>query len=164
MGRDYSCPECGPFVPESRVAILEAGSAFDMRYEDSPGFIDHAQRSLLHSLAAHLRDHVSFVVGENTDGLRREMVATLGVVAKGNVASIEERAKSIGATMCIRMAEESIRLIRLWGSASRYFSHTIHHDDADRIIRAALTKVLSESKADRRGHHDDVDRKESATD
>jgi hypothetical protein len=148
--REYPCPECAQRVTEDRVAFVEAHSMIDDRIRDE-GFTEYARDKLAHMLVAHLLrgDYIAFDQGRS-DGMQRMMVATLGVVARSTVASMDERISQRQRHLASAVASEAISQINHWGS---YFGRNIiEKTRAAEIIREAVAKVSkawAESRAAR---------------
>lgn len=141
--RDYPCPECGGAVREDRVAVLDTHVMVDSRIDD-PAFQDHARRAAAHMLVNWLLDggYLTFERGRpDANFLRYPVVASLGVVSKGIVATIEERATSRGMQLASAAADEAIRHIDNWGSASRYIDHRIEKARVREFIHDAVKRV-----------------------
>lgn len=144
MYREYPCPECCGWVKEDRVAVLDAHSVVDERY-DRLEVRDAAKRNAAHLLVDHLLRSglISFetVKRESPRGHGLEIVAmaTLGVVAPGVVASIEERATERGKQLTEAVAVQAIKEISNWGSY--YRTEGISKSRAADFIREALRLV-----------------------
>lgn len=142
--RVYPCPECGDAVKQDRVAVLDAHTMVDSRIDD-PAFHNYTRRAAAHRLVDHLLegDYIAFERGKpDARRLQYPIVATLGVVSKGQVATIEARATERGMQLAQAAADQAIREIDNWGS---YYGHPdILKRDAARFIHAAV-KWVSES-------------------
>lgn len=109
--RDYPCPECGGAVKEDRIAVLDAHAMGESRIND-PEFHRHARRTAAHMLIDLLveGDYIAYERGPiDSMHLRYPVIATLGVVSKGNVASIEARAIERGMQLAQAVADEAVK-------------------------------------------------------
>ncbi len=146
--REYACPECSGIAKEDRIAVLDTHSEVSTHIDD-PGFQEHARRQAAHMLVEHLLKggFIDFTQGRSDpQKMTRSLVATLGVVAKGPVASIEQRATERGMALANAVADEAINQIDNWGSY--YGRPVIGKSEATDFIREAMKRVsISWNKA-----------------
>lgn len=141
--RVFACPECGDNVDQERVAVLDTHVMVDSHIDD-PGFQDHARRAAAHRLVDHLLsgDYITFERGRTDDrNMSYPVVATLGVVSKGKIATLEARIAERQDQLATVAAEEAIRQIDNWGSQSRYTGPDISKRRAAEFIREAVKRV-----------------------
>jgi uncharacterized small protein (DUF1192 family) len=141
--REYPCPECCGFVKEERVAVLDVHSQVSAHIKE-PGYINHYRTSCAHRLVDHLLSggFITFEEGKTDDKqMTFPIIASLGVVAKGTVSSLEERIAARQDQVARAVAEESKKQISNWNS---YFGHSeILKRDARAQVDSALNSVLS---------------------
>lgn len=140
--REFPCPECGMSVKQERVAVLEAHAMVDSRIDD-PSFADHTHRSAAHQLVEHLLKggFITFERGPvDQRWMRYPVVASLGAVSPGQVATLEQRVAERQDQVAIAVAREAKRQIDNWGS---HYGHAdILKRDARAQIDSALQRVL----------------------
>lgn len=141
--REYPCPECGDSVGMERVAVLDAHTMVDDR-PYGPEFDQSLRHAAARRLVDHLLDGGYITFERGATDLRRQrypVVATIGVVTKGAVASLEQRIAKRQGEVAAAAADEAIYQINNWGSASRFIDHRIGKDHAARFIREAVKEV-----------------------
>ena len=147
--REYPCPECSPRVAEDNVAILRVATEFALHHGDLNGEIERAvQKQCARQIAHDLLDkgYIALETGSfDRYRMTKPMRATLGVVSKSAVSSIEERVASlqqITAEKVVAAAEEKILSQGLrWSTAG-----AIAKDYACQLVREAFQEVLEEGK------------------
>jgi hypothetical protein len=146
LWREYPCPECVPAVAEERIALVSHLTAFDSRMNNSD-YIRLAQESAAHGLVAGLlkAGFIEFYFGqEDRAQLTTPLHATLGVVSKRHVASLEERITARQTEIAKLAVEEAVRQIRIWGSAYSGDEGRIFKGQAIDTVNKALTTVLEQ--------------------
>lgn len=142
--RDYPCPECGGAVKQDRVAVLDAHTMVCSEISDT-NFADHARRAAAHRLVDHLLEggFIEFERGPIRDrDMAFPMVATLGVVSKGQVATLEQRIAERQDQVARAVAQKARSQIENWGS--HHGNTSISKREAHDQIDSALNHVLSE--------------------
>jgi hypothetical protein len=150
--RDYPCPECSEKVDETHVSIIAHHSAATALYRDEPGFMDHVARVSARALADELLTggFMSIETGP-VDKMRQtlQVRATLGVVSKTAVASIEERVAARQFDMAEKVVAEAKRLVSVWGRD--YGDPNISKSRAYDSINEALAAVATKRSNKREG-------------
>jgi hypothetical protein len=141
--REYPCPECSDQAPLERVAVLDVHSMVDARI-DTPEFREHAMRHAALRLVDELlkADFITLERGK-TDTFRERypVVATIGVVSKKQVATLERRIADRQDEVAKVVALEAKKQIDNWGS---HYGHAdILKRDAKAQVDSALNHVLS---------------------
>ena len=148
--REYPCPECSPRVAEDHVAILRVATEFALHHGDPNGEIERAvQKQSARQIAHDLLDkgYIAFETGPyDKHRMTKPMRATLGVVSKAAVASLEERVASHRQTVAEQVVEAAEQKITNWGSHFSGSGGPIAKDMACRFVREALQQVLEKAK------------------
>lgn len=145
--RSYPCPECSPKVTEDHVRVLHAEEMIVTHPTGYESEIEDATRKHLSFMLVDelLRSQsIAFVVGP-MDKLRqvKPMRATLGVVSKQHVATLEERIASHRQTTAEIVAQKARDKISGWGSHYTGNDGPISKEMACRFVREALAEVLT---------------------
>lgn len=140
--REYPCPECSEIVPVEHVGAASE-EVFVASYVNEPGFMEHVKNSLGHQIVDFLLRH-NYVEFERspTDErqMRFQMRATVGVVSKKRLATIQERVEQHQEALAREVMAEAKRQIDNWGST---YGHTsLHKSQARDSVDGALAAVL----------------------
>jgi hypothetical protein len=150
--REYPCPECSPRVAEDHVAILAVNGEFHVydnngSQSDINGEVERAtQKQCARQIAHELLDngYIAFETGPfDKYRMWKPMRATLGVVSKAAVASIEERVAIHRQIIAEQVVEAAEQKINNWGSHFTGSGGPISKDMACRFVREALQQVLT---------------------
>lgn len=145
--REYPCPECSDAVPIGRINALRDETFASSNYADDPKFTDHVKRALAHQLADYLMryDYIGFERSPiDTIQMRFTMRATVGVVSKKVVATIEERTAQHQEALAREVMAEAGRQISNWESHYTGDEGRISKAQAIDSVRDSLRIVLEE--------------------
>jgi hypothetical protein len=138
----YPCPECAPQVAIDRVAVLDAHSIVGPHRPWSEIGKTFSEKYAAHALIERVLrgGFISFEQGPPDSLGRSQVVATLGVVSKNAVASLEARIAERQGEVAVAAGAQSIKDIDNWGSA--YGDGMIRKDRAADLIREAVKRVI----------------------
>ena len=142
--REFPCPQCSEMVAEQRLHLMQEHSELDTRVRD-PEYRRHVEKDAAHRMVAKLIDDgfIKFEWGEsNEQRMCRPCVATLGVVSKAVVASLEERIAIKQDDVAREVAEEAKRRISVWGSDYSGDEGPVRKVQAREAVSEALVSVL----------------------
>ncbi len=116
--RTFPCPECGDTVPLERVAVLDTHTMVDSMYVGHEDFERWAMESVAHQMVDHLlrEGYIAFEKGRvSFCETAFPLVATLGVVSRGQVKKFEDRIAERQGQVARAVVLEAIRQIDNWG-------------------------------------------------
>lgn len=116
--REYPCPECSDRVDETRVALVTAQHDAPSIYRNEPGFMEHVSRTCARALVDQINTggFISIKTGPVDErSMTFRARATLGVISKTAVASLEDRVAARQFDMAEKVVAEAKRLISVWG-------------------------------------------------
>lgn len=151
--KTFPCPECGETVPFERVAIIRHTSEVITHRHDKD-FVEYSKQSAASQLLAFLvdKDAIDFEWGPvDTLRLTQPLRATLAVVSKTHVASMEDRIFARQGAIASKLVEAAIRGITNWNSQYVGPSGHIQKSVAISEIMEALRLTLGSIPAVRIG-------------
>lgn len=143
--RSFACPECANSVPQERVAVIKCHSLVDSRIDD-PGYIEAAKREAAFQLSAEIlkAGFIEFERGpDDTRHLAFPVRATVGIVSRTDVATLEQRVSEHQERLAQEVIAEAAKQIRVWRSAYGGDELTIQKGQAVDSLNAALTRILA---------------------
>ena len=143
--REFPCPQCSEMVAEKRLCLLQEHSTLDTRI-DNPDYVRAVEKDAAHRFVVKLLEDgfITFEWGEVNDrDMRRPLRATLGVVSKEEVTSLEGRVEDAVAAereACAKIADEHGNMenwsIGAEGDRQRWHWESEAGDEIARTIRA----------------------------
>lgn len=149
--RQYSCPECGDFIPQEKVSILQCEELADSRYANKDkNYLDYIYENAAYKFVSllHKEGLITYKHGQqNTMTWQFPIVAKLGVISPRTVATFEQRVNQQQALVARIVAEETAKQIRNWNSYYDKGSGPIHKDQAINFLFEVLEKTLKQLEA-----------------
>ncbi len=143
--RQYPCPECSETVPQERLAIMECCVTIDSHYAINPEIMRYAKEDASGSLVSALLDgdFIQFRRGPDDPARRTSsIVATVGVVSKTHVATLEQRIATDREGLTREIIEDASRQIYNWNSHYVGPSGNIPKSQAIMELREAVARIL----------------------
>jgi len=130
------------------VIVHEVAFVHDAPIHERPDYLPAMKRQTAHQFVQHLIDngYIAFEVGQIDRKLRRQIRATVGVVSKETVATLQERIAKHQETVARQVIEDAVRKIRQWGSGTSYLhgdERMIRKRQAVEAVNEALAKIVS---------------------
>lgn len=154
--RQYSCPECGDYIPNEKVLIVQAEDIANGAYVTDIEYI----RSIRNSIALKIGD---FLFRENQIGFTETKLdekeefnwgrgsysikGELGVISPRTVATFQQRVNQRQAYVARIVADEVVKQIRNWNSYYDKGNGPIQKDMAINFIFEVLEKTLKQLEA-----------------
>jgi hypothetical protein len=139
--KDFPCPECSPKVSEDQIVVLGVTQEI-VAHSRIPEHV--VLRTAADALASKLLETDSLLTLErgavDTERMTYKVRATVGVVSKNAVASLEDRVSARQGDVAIAAGNAAIDAIDNWGSA--YNEIVIRKDAAARAIREAVNETV----------------------
>lgn len=147
--RTFPCPACADAVHEDRIKVLTTGAEMwlELEYENDERYREYCRQQLAHQLVGELlRDRmITFETGRlDKRTIKRQFVATLGVVAPQAVENIQTRILAGAQRIANKVVELAGQRILQWGSAYSGASGPIEKAKALVEIKGAFKDVIAD--------------------
>lgn len=142
--REFPCPQCSEVVDVKRLYLMQEHNTLDSRIDDR-NYVRATEKDAAHHMVAKLIEggFITFEWGEiDTKQMRRTVRATMGVVSKAVVASMEQRVAARQDEVAREVAAEAKRKISVWGSHYSGDEGHVRKLHANEAVDEALATVL----------------------
>lgn len=148
--RTYACPECSRKVPEHKVMIVGAQtSVASWDVEKYRGQVMQAVQGNLANMLAHQMMKDGLIEFSEREGSMDNVHfrATVGVVSKASVATIEQRATEKMVGFLDGVLEAAAESISVWGRAYTGHEGFISKGMAIGFVSTAFKEAVDKTKA-----------------